>query len=91
MIELKNIQKSFGDKPVIKDVSATMKAGQCNLIIGSSGSGKTVLMKCMVGLFEPDGGQVVYDGKDFFSLNLDEKKRNPQRDRHAVPGLCPVR
>lgn len=74
MIELKNIQKSFGDKPVIKDVSATMKAGQCNLIIGSSGSGKTVLMKCMVGLFEPDGGQVVYDGKDFFSLNLDEKK-----------------
>jgi len=40
MIELKNIQKSFGDKPVIKDVSATMQAGQCNLIIGSSGSGK---------------------------------------------------
>ena len=54
MIEVKNIKKSFVDKVVIEDVSATMKAGQCNLIIGTSGSGKTVLMKCMVGLFEPD-------------------------------------
>ena len=54
MIEVKNIKKSFGDKTVIDDVSAVMKAGQCNLIIGASGSGKTVLMKCMVGLFEPD-------------------------------------
>ena len=53
MIEVKNIHKGFGDKTVIEDVSATMKAGQCNLIIGASGSGKTVLMKCMVGLFEP--------------------------------------
>lgn len=74
MIELKNIQKSFGDKPVIKDVSATMKAGQCNLIIGSSGSGKTVLMKCMVGLFEPDSGEVLYGGKSFFEMNIEEKK-----------------
>ena len=54
MIEVKNIKKSFADKVVIQDVTATMKAGQCNLIIGSSGSGKTVLMKCMVGLFTPD-------------------------------------
>ncbi|HRF17167.1 MAG TPA: ATP-binding cassette domain-containing protein, partial [Chitinophagaceae bacterium] len=65
MIEVKNIQKSFGDKTVIHDVSAVMKAGQCNLIIGSSGSGKTVLMKCMVGLFEPDKGEVLYSGQNF--------------------------
>src|SRR6187200_3187673 len=65
MIEVKNIKKSFGDKVVIEDVSAVMKAGQCNLIIGSSGSGKTVLMKCMVGLFEPDAGEVLYSGNNF--------------------------
>ena len=60
MIEVKNIKKTFGDKTVINDVSAVMKAGQCNLIIGSSGSGKTVLMKCMVGLFEPDAGEIFF-------------------------------
>lgn len=73
MIEVKNIKKTFGDKTVIEDVSAVMKAGQCNLIIGSSGSGKTVLMKCMVGLFEPDNGQVLYGGKDFTAMENDEK------------------
>ena len=73
MIEVKEIKKSFADKVVIQDVSATMKAGQCNLIIGSSGSGKTVLMKCMVGLFTPDGGEVLYSGKDFTAMNTEEK------------------
>ena len=73
MIEVRNIRKVFGDKVVINDVSATMKAGQCNLIIGSSGSGKTVLMKCMVGLFAPDAGEVLYDGKDFTHMGNKEK------------------
>jgi phospholipid/cholesterol/gamma-HCH transport system ATP-binding protein len=73
MIEVKNIKKSFGDKTVIQDVSSTMKAGQCNLIIGTSGSGKTVLMKCMVGLFEPDEGHVFFDGKDFTAMDRDDK------------------
>lgn len=73
MIEVKNIRKSFGDKTVIQDVSAVMKTGQCNLIIGSSGSGKTVLMKCMVGLFEPDHGQILYDGQDFTAMSHVEK------------------
>lgn len=68
MIEVKNIKKVFGDKVVINDVSATMKAGQCNLIIGSSGSGKTVLMKCMVGLFTPEHGQILYNGQDFINM-----------------------
>lgn len=73
MIEVQNIKKSFGDKVVIEDVSSTMKAGQCNLIIGASGSGKTVLMKCMVGLFEPDAGQVLYGGQDFTAMSAEEK------------------
>jgi phospholipid/cholesterol/gamma-HCH transport system ATP-binding protein len=73
MIEVKNIKKTFGDKTVIEDVSAVMKDGQCNLIIGTSGSGKTVLMKCMVGLFEPDLGDVLYDGKNFTSMDDDAK------------------
>lgn len=73
MIEVKNIKKDFADKTVIEDVSAVMKAGQCNLIIGASGSGKTVLMKCMVGLFEPDFGEILYSGQNFTSMNPEEK------------------
>ncbi len=73
MIEVRNIKKTFGDKTVIQDVSSVMKAGQCNLIIGASGSGKTVLMKCMVGLFEPDAGQVLYSGHDFTAMSGEEK------------------
>ena len=73
MIEVKNIKKSFGDKVVIEDVSAAMKAGQCNLIIGTSGSGKTVLMKCMVGLFEPDEGEIIYSGESFTKMSRGEK------------------
>src|SRR6185295_1477166 len=73
MIEIKNIQKTFGDKTVIKNVSAVMQPSQCNLIIGTSGSGKTVLMKCMVGLLHPDNGEVLYDGKDFTNMKTEEK------------------
>ncbi len=73
MIEVKNIKKSFADKTVIQDVSSVMKAGQCNLIIGSSGSGKTVLMKCMVGLFDPDEGDVLYSGQNFTKMKGQEK------------------
>ncbi len=73
MIEVKNIKKTFGDKTVIQDVSSVMNAGQCNLIIGSSGSGKTVLMKCMVGLFDPDGGDVLYSGQNFTAMKGADK------------------
>lgn len=58
---------------MIEDVSSVMKAGQCNLIIGSSGSGKTVLMKCMVGLFEPDDGDVLYSGQNFTKMKGQDK------------------
>jgi phospholipid/cholesterol/gamma-HCH transport system ATP-binding protein len=73
MIELKNISKSFGNITVIENVSAVMKSGQSNLIIGSSGSGKTVLMKCMVGLFEPDSGEILYNGVNFVEMNNEQK------------------
>ena len=73
MIEVRNIKKSFHEKTVIEDVSAVMKTGQCNLIIGSSGSGKTVLMKCMVGLYEPDSGEVLYNGQCFTDMNNHER------------------
>lgn len=74
MIEVKHIRKGFGDRIVIDDVSAVMEDGKCNLIIGSSGSGKTVFMKCLVELYKPDSGQVIYDGHDFFSMSKEEKK-----------------
>ena len=74
MIELKQINKSFGDKHVLQDVSVTFKKGRPNLIIGASGSGKSVLMKCMVGLMQPDSGEILYEGKDFTTINYDEKK-----------------
>lgn len=74
MIELKNIRKSFGEKEILKDVSLTMEAGKTNLIIGASGSGKTVLMKCMVGLMPVDSGQILYNGEDFTAMDDNEKK-----------------
>ncbi len=77
MIEVKNIQKQFGDKTVIEEVSASMETGRCNLIIGASGSGKTVLMKCMVGLLRPDRGEVFYNGTDF--TNMDAAKKTEIR------------
>lgn len=74
MIEVKNIRKGFNGKTVIDDVSCVMKAGQCNLIIGSSGSGKTVFMKCLVGLFKPDSGDILYNGHNFTQMSVEEKK-----------------
>lgn len=79
MIELKNVRKSFGDKTVLHDVNFTMNAGQTNLIIGTSGSGKTVLMKCMIGLFQPDEGQILYEGQDLTKIDEKEKKELRQQ------------
>ncbi len=73
MIEFKDIQKSFGDKVVLDGVSHTMETGKTNLIIGTSGSGKTVLQKCLVGLFEPDEGEIIYDGKSFTDMTQDDR------------------
>ena len=70
MIEVKNINKSFGENHVLRGISAEFKEGMCNLIIGGSGSGKTTLLKCMVGLHEPDEGSVIYDKRDFTRMNF---------------------
>jgi phospholipid/cholesterol/gamma-HCH transport system ATP-binding protein len=74
MIEFKNIKKSFDDKVVLNDVSHVMETGKCNLIIGTSGSGKTVLQKCLVGLFEPNSGEIIYDGVSFTDMSEDDRK-----------------
>lgn len=73
MIEIKNIKKSFGDKTILEDISGVLETGKCNLIIGSSGSGKTVLTKCIVGLFKPDQGEICYDGKSMLDMNREER------------------
>ena len=69
MIEIKNISKSFKDKQVLFDISGKFEKGRTNLIIGASGTGKSVLLKCLVGLLEPDVGSVLFDGRDFSSIN----------------------
>jgi phospholipid/cholesterol/gamma-HCH transport system ATP-binding protein len=74
MIEFNNIKKSFGDKVVLDGVSHVMETGKTNLIIGTSGSGKTVLQKCLVGLFEPDEGEIIYDGVSFTDMTNEERK-----------------
>ena len=73
MIEIKNLYKSFDGKDVLKDINTTFLDGKTNLIIGQSGSGKTVLMKNLVGLLDPTSGQVLYDGRDFVSMSKREK------------------
>ena len=73
MIEVKHLYKSFEDKDVLIDINAVFENGKTNLIIGQSGSGKTVLMKNLVGLLEPTSGQVLYDGRDFVAMSKREK------------------
>lgn len=73
MIEVKHLYKSFEDKEVLKDINTTFEDGKTNLIIGQSGSGKTVLMKNLVGLLEPTKGEVLYDGRDFVNLSKHDK------------------
>ena len=74
MIEVNNISKSFDGKVILHNVSAKFYSGKTNLIIGQSGSGKTVLMKCIVGLMQPDKGQVIYDGRDITSMSASQIK-----------------
>jgi phospholipid/cholesterol/gamma-HCH transport system ATP-binding protein len=75
MIEVKQLYKSFEDKDVLKDINATFEDGKTNLIIGQSGSGKTVLMKNLVGLLTPTSGEVLYDGRNFVAMDKKEKVR----------------
>ncbi len=79
MIEIKNIKKSFGDKVILEDISAVMQSGKCNLIIGTSGSGKTVLTKCIVGLFQPDYGDILYNGVNVLQMSNEQRKELRQQ------------
>ena len=74
MITVKNLKKSFGDKTVLHDVSNEFFPGKCNLIIGTSGSGKTVFLKCLVGLFEPDSGEIFYNDVSFTNMAEADRK-----------------
>ena len=73
MIQIDNLYKSFEDKEVLKGITTNFDNGKTNLIIGQSGSGKTVLIKCIVGLFEPTQGDVFYDGRSFIHMNKKER------------------
>jgi len=75
MIEARNISKSFGEKTILKDITVRFEPGKTNLIIGQSGSGKTVLMKCVVGLYEVDKGEVDYDGRIYSSMKIKDKRK----------------
>ena len=74
MIDVKDLHKSFGDVHVLKGISTTFEKGKTNLIIGQSGSGKTVFLKCLLGLFEYEQGSISYDGKIFSELTEDQKR-----------------
>ncbi|GAB3765723.1 ABC transporter ATP-binding protein [Spirosoma pomorum] len=74
MIDIKNITKSFGERQVLAGISDTFKPGQTSLIIGGSGTGKSVLLKCMIGLVKPDSGEVLYNGRNFLTSDIDEQK-----------------
>jgi phospholipid/cholesterol/gamma-HCH transport system ATP-binding protein len=79
MIEVKNISKSFGGQQVLKNISTNFLKGKTNLIIGQSGSGKTVLMKCCIGLFDVDEGQINFDERVFTNLN-EKRKKNIRKE-----------
>lgn len=79
MITLKNISKSFDDRVIIQGIDAVMESSKCNLIIGTSGSGKTVLTKCIVGLIKPNEGSIEYDGEDL--VQMDEKSKKLLRQQ----------
>lgn len=83
MIEVNDIHKSFGGVEVLKGISTSFSKGKTNLIIGQSGSGKTVLMKCLLGLIKPDQGTISYDGKIYSNLP-DDQKRNLRAEMGMV-------
>jgi len=74
MIEIKNIHKEFDGRVVLKDINAVFQQGKVNMVIGGSGTGKSVLLKCMIGILFPEQGSVLYDGRDFIKSDLDQVK-----------------
>ena len=95
MIDIRGLYKSFEDKTVLSDINASFENGKTNLIIGQSGSGKTVLMKCIVGLLTPEKGEVLYDGRNLVLMGKKEKKMLRKEMgmifQNTEQSLCPVR
>jgi phospholipid/cholesterol/gamma-HCH transport system ATP-binding protein len=79
MIQVENIYKSFDGNAVLKNVSVEYEPGRCNMIIGASGSGKTVLLKNLIGLMEPDSGEISYSGRKLSEMDYNEKKQLRQK------------
>ena len=79
MIRVKDVRKSFGEKTVLKDINMNFEPGKCNMLIGASGSGKTVLMNIISGLVEPDSGEVWYGDREMTRMNREEKKMLHQK------------
>ena len=76
MIEVKNVVKAFDGRTVPHGIDATFYTGKTNLIIGQSGSGKTVLMKSLVGLLRPDNGEILFDGRNLLSMNSEHSHQH---------------
>ena len=74
MIEIKGLSKSFKGRVVLDDISANFQQGKTNMVIGGSGTGKSVLLKCMIGILVPETGKVLYDGRDFLTAHQDVVK-----------------
>lgn len=83
MIEVKNIHKSFGEEEILKGISTTFYKGKTNLVIGQSGAGKTVFLKCLLGLFRPEKGTIVYDGQQYSNFS-DEEQRELRKQMGMV-------
>ena len=75
MIQVKSLRKNFGEREVLKGIDATFEAGKTNLVIGRSGAGKSVFVKCMIGLIRPDQGEVLYDGRNLITMTKPELLR----------------
>jgi phospholipid/cholesterol/gamma-HCH transport system ATP-binding protein len=73
MIQVNNLRKSFGGEEILKGITATFEKGKTNMIIGASGSGKSVFLKNMLGLFEPDAGEIIYDGEPLHEMEIERK------------------
>ncbi|MGN0188249.1 MAG: ABC transporter ATP-binding protein [Candidatus Cryptobacteroides sp.] len=79
MIQVQHLYKGFDGVPVLKDINVTYENGKCNMIIGKSGSGKTVLLKCLIGLLEPDSGDILYGEQGLLGMNYSQKKALRQK------------
>ena len=90
MIEVRNITKSFDGKTILHNVSATFETGKTNLIIGQSGSGKTVLVKSIIGLIKPEEGEILFDGRDIMKMDSAQVKELRKEIGMLFQGSAPV-